>query len=420
MFFTNKNQPQIESYYMHAVTLLQKILPKSSLNIDVRITRTVFEACYALSICRELSISSIGRALKRHAKTKHNIKCIDRLFGNKTLHKKRKEIYARISHLFIGANKRPLIAVDWSGLTYCGRFHILRASLLLRGRSITLYEEVHEIQNYGNQTVHIAFLNSLKSVLPDHVCPIVITDAGFRNPWFKAVQKLKWDYLGRVRSETLYQDTISPDNTQWTSVKALYAQAKTKATYVGEVLLARSRSLQCHFYLAKKPKKNRQRKNLSGKKVQCSASLQHAKREKEPWLITTSLSPETHQAKFIMELYAKRMGIEESFRDHKSHRVGLGLRVCRSSTKERLAIALLIASITSLMLHLVGRAMRNKNRHKEFQVNSVYTQKILSDVHIGWTVFLREIILNEWILSIDDVLNAIKSTKSEAEMYVYS
>ncbi len=83
--------------------------------------------------------------------------------------------------------------------------------------------------------------------------------------------------------------------------------------------------------------------------MQCSSSKKHAKGAKEPWLIASSMSPEEMPAAIIMNLYKKRMQIEEVFRDLKNMRNGLGLRHCRSFKVERLNVALLIGSITMLI-----------------------------------------------------------------------
>ena len=43
------------------------------------------------------------------------------------------------------------------------------------------------------------FLAHLRAVLPVGCAPILITDAGFRGPWFREVERYGWDWIGRVR-----------------------------------------------------------------------------------------------------------------------------------------------------------------------------------------------------------------------------
>lgn len=61
----------------------------------------------------------------------------------------------------------------------------LRASIAIKGRSITLYERTFPLVLQGTQTAHNQFLNELHKVLPDNITPLIVTDAGFRNPWFR-------------------------------------------------------------------------------------------------------------------------------------------------------------------------------------------------------------------------------------------
>ncbi|SCZ60364.1 Transposase DDE domain-containing protein, partial [Thiohalomonas denitrificans] len=86
-----------------------------------------------------------------------------------------------------------------SAVSVDGRFHVLRASVPAEGRALTLYEEVHERTHLGSRRVQIAFLDSLAEILPSQCRPIVVTDAGFKNPWFRAVEALGWDWVGRIR-----------------------------------------------------------------------------------------------------------------------------------------------------------------------------------------------------------------------------
>lgn len=75
--------------------------------------------------------------------------------------------------------------VDWSDLTRDQRWHLLRASVVVEGRSITLYEEVHPQKLLGNPKVHRCFLQRLAQVAPLGCKAIVMTDAGFQASWFK-------------------------------------------------------------------------------------------------------------------------------------------------------------------------------------------------------------------------------------------
>ena len=387
---------------MHAAKLLHDLLDNACQKIDKRLRKTLFEAADTLAHCKHLSIVSLGRHLYRKAKVKHTIKCMDRLFGNRALHQQTTIVYKGMTEHLIKKQIRPIILIDWSGLTPCGAFHFLRASIAINGRSLTLYDQAYSLREYDKEKTHELFLLNLKNILPENCKPIVVTDAGFRNTWFQAIRRLDWDFIGRVRSNTRYcmeRDGI------WQPIKSLYEHATLKAKHIGRVKVAQSRPLSCEFHLVRQSKKFRVKKNLVGKKVRCSSSLKHEKRENEPWLIATSLSIDEFNSNDIISLYKKRMQIEEAFRDLKNTRNGLGLRHCRSYQVDRLNVALLIASLSTLILWILGKAAIEKDLHYSFQTNTEKRTNVLSIVSIGWQVLIR----NEYKFNRKELMSRLPS-----------
>lgn len=384
---------------MHADKLLHKLLDKSCAQIDKRLRQTLFSVAKTLVDCKTLSIFGLGRHIERKAKVKNNIKCVDRLYGNPHLQAKKNSIYRGMINYLLGNNKHPLITVDWSGLTHCGKYHFIRASVSSKGRAITLYEEVHSQKKYMNRKILRKFLTMLKELLPEECKPIIMTDAGFRNPWFRLVQSVGWDFIGRVRHLTYFQFA---GEKCWLPVKTLHEQATLKAQYIGEINLAKSETLTCAAYIIRLKKKHRVNKNLAGKKIQSSVSKKHAKREKEPWVIVTSLSQEEYKAAEIIGAYKKRMQIEEAFRDIKNTRNGFSLRHSRTYKPERLAIALLIGALATFVLWLFGLAAKHKNLHYSFQANTEKRWDVLSVVTIGWQVVKRRI-----TFTLKELMNAL-------------
>jgi hypothetical protein len=61
--------------------------------------------------------------------------------------------------------------------------------------------------------------------------------------------------------------------------------------------------------------------------------LVHAKRMKEPWGLATSLGEQSAAA--IVKLYGRRFTIEQTFRDQKDLRFGMGLRETRIRKEAR-------------------------------------------------------------------------------------
>lgn len=366
---------------MHLQGLLHKLFDNAANFIDKRIHTLLLKSAETLPDSSHLSLTSIGRSLASATTVKHNIKRMDRLFSNKTLHKKNLIYFEIMAQYILNGNKQPLIIIDWSGLTPCGEFHMLSANICVGGRALPILTKTYRECEYGKQKTHKNFLLQLSLILPKDCRPIIVTDAGFRNPWFKLIKRLGWDFVGRVRHNTQYK---TENTAAWKPIKSLYPLATTIPSYLFETLLAKDNRLKCYFYVYKSKNKNRIKKNLRGKKVQCSSSKKHAKAAKEPWLLVTSLSIEQFNAKQIIDIYKSRMQIEEYFRDLKNTKNGFGLRHCRSFQKNRLNVALLIGAISTLMLWIIGLMAIQKKIHFSFQSNTLKNRKVLSVFSIGW------------------------------------
>jgi len=310
----------------------------------------------------------------------------DRLIGNPHLHQERPGIYQAIARQLMGHNKRPLILIDWSDYTYNRSQLLLRASVPVGGRALTLYEEVHPANTYGNARIQNAFLKTLHAFLPADCCPIMITDAGFMSPWFRAVQRLGWDYIGRIRGDIYYQER--PEQS-WLSCAGLQAKAGSTPCYYGNVDIVRYRPFPCHLYLYKQRNKGRHKKTRYGHKAQSRHSKKNAQRENTPWLLVSSLGQEDASAKHVIQLYRTRMQIEEGFRDIKNQRTGFALCETRTRSQERLANLLLVGMLATLVVWLMGRLAEEKQWHYHYQANTVKTYRVLSLFYLGCLVTVQ-------------------------------
>lgn len=372
---------------MHAIRLLHKRLRAHCPGIHARRLQVLMAAVDTVSTSHRLTVTGIGRALHSPALTKHNIKRIDRLVGNGQLATEGTQLYGVIARWLLGNLEHPVIIVDWSDLTADRNWHLLRASTPVGGRTLTLYEEVHPQKRYASPRVHRAFLRKLQTLLPAGARPIVVTDAGFRSTWFKLVDKLNWDWVGRVRNRDLYQPAGTAD---WLPCKALYAAATTQPKTLGDVLLVRNHPFPCTLHLVKKPKQGRTKKSVFGQPVRSKHSNKNAQREREPWLIATSAGLKDRSAKQVMALYRQRMQIEEGFRDIKSERYGLGLSASLTRIPERLRVLLLIGALALLVLWLIGSAALQQKLERQFQSNTVRTRRVLSTIYLGMQVARRK------------------------------
>jgi hypothetical protein len=371
---------------MHATHVLDTYLKKHCQAIHKTRMKALMTTTIALMTGKKLSVTGLGRAISTLAKTKHNIKRADRLVGSATLHQDRPLIYRALTKWIIGTQRRPVILIDWSDLSADREFHLLRASMPVAGRALTLYEESHRQQDNNHPRIHKGFLKKLNAVLPRQCHPIIVTDAGFRTPWFRAVQAMGWDFVGRVGGHTMVSARGQED---WLRVERVFEMATPRGRYLGEIDLVRKEPLTCHAYLLRKKKQGRIKKTVFGERCAMKHSEKNAHRERTPWLIVTSLDNTYANTQQILNLYKTRMQIEEGFRDIKNSRWGLSFNEARCTSTYRYENLLLVAHLATLAVWMIGKIAELKQWHRNYQANTVKTEKVLSTFFLGLEVIKR-------------------------------
>ncbi|GMV32162.1 MAG: hypothetical protein AMXMBFR59_42870 [Rhodanobacteraceae bacterium] len=323
-------------------------------------------------------LTEIGRHVFNDGRHKSGIKCVDRLLRNKKLHAERVQVYAQVAKWLLSRTPRPFILVDWSEVCPGNRFVMLKATVPLKGRALTIYEEVYPLKQHNTPRAHRAFLQRLSSLVPPGCHPIVVTDAGFRGPWFRAVEALGWGWIGRVRNNVKCR---LAGEKGWTLNTLLYRKATNTPTYVGAGHLSKQCPYACHLHLyqgfKRGPGRPRKpfRSTLTHKRARLAA--------REPWLLATSLPAQEWTAQRVVQAYKKRMQIEETFRDMKNPRWGYALEYARSRSAARLENLLLITTLAMLTTWLVGLAAKAKNLDRQMQANTERKRPVLSIHFIG-------------------------------------
>lgn len=356
------------------MSLFSNFFNQETTVIDPRINVALSTSVDSVINGASLSLTSIGRhnGSNHNNIEKHSIKRADRLIGNKTLHGKRLQYYQVIANQFI-TDKSPLIIIDWSSV-YNYNFVMLRAAISIDGRAITLYEEVYPNAKHGSHKAHIRFLSNLAKVLPVNCKPIICTDAGFKVPWFKAVEQHQWYWLGRVRGVTYCK---IDDSNLWEYVSEQHGKAKTIATELSKCILSKAHAYSCRGILFRNKAKGRKKVNRKGEVTKDNNNAKHSKSSKEPWFLVSNLPSDNYPAHKLVVLYKRRMSIEETFRDNKNEYYGLGLKRSRSRSVERLESILLIAMIAQVLLYIIGKAAELAGYHRNFQANTL-NRRVLS------------------------------------------
>lgn len=354
---------------------------------------------------KKLSVTNLGRNSGLAIQERSSIRRSDRFLSNKHLHAERAAIYQTIINRLTRNKLNPKIIVDWSPIPNVTH-HVLRAALMVEGRALTLYEEVHPEKKLGNAKIQNQFLHRLKSYLHKECKPVIVTDAGFHNEWFSKVVELKWDYIGRIRGSKTYK--LKNKTNKWCSIKTLLSGGTIEPEYIGCIELCFSNPLKTNLYRMKQIPKKRSSLNKNGQKRIDKKSKECSKSANESWLLATSLPHINHiTAKRVMKIYKNRMQIEEAFRDLKSHKFGFSFEDTHSKRIKRIEILLLIGMLGSLIAWLIGYIAENKKLQYQFQANSIKKHRVLSLFFLGCQIVRKNIVflLNELEEALIDVNN---------------
>jgi hypothetical protein len=340
---------------------------------------------------KQLRLTQLGRSLNTPGKERAGIRRVDRFLANTYYQEQSLDIYTAITQRIVGNQGRPIILVDWTNVpnskrtAASGEHSALRASLIAEGRSLTLYEEIHPKKKEHNSDVHGAFLKTLQSILPAGCRPYVVTDAGFKNPWFKAVLALGWDYVGRVRGCVKYDA-----GNGFQGIEHLFNQASATPKSLGLLTLAKKNPLKTNCYIYTHKLKGRHRLTKTGKTDQQKDSKNHSRGYREPWLLVSSLSSSS-AAKRVVKIYKLRMTIEASFRDIKSTEFGFSLNENKTINAERYTVWFMLASLASLIAWIIGYAAEKEGLHYNFQANTYRHRRVLSFSYLGCQIVRKKI-----------------------------
>jgi len=381
---------------MRAASILNHSFKKSLNFLHKTQLKTMWFAVESLLRGGRLSLTALGREAINKTYAKHNIKRIDRFLGNIRFWVQLPELYRAITTKVLKNTLRPIILVDWTQV--CEGMHAIVAAVPCQGRAQVIYSEVYPERLHGKPKIEKGFLKRLINIVPSYCKPVLITDAGFRSPWFDDVKKIGWDYVGRVRNNV----HIKLKHGRWVPIKLIFKKATTKARDLGLGNLAKSKKAIHRFVLVKMKSRGRHSRTNCNKDKNYSASA------KEPWLLATSLIISANK---IGHLYSLRMQIEETFRDQKNTRFGWSLRHVRSKSENRLEVLLFVAALANLVVVIVGMIAEEAKLHLKYQANTIKKRRVLS-----WFV-LGKLIIKDGALYL---LNLDIKTFNEACEQIYA
>lgn len=343
-----------EEQAMHARSIIQNFLQARCDFIHAKRRNSLALAVQAATTAG-LGVVKLGKQLPSNAPLRYRIKACDRLLSNRHLQEERIALYRAMCWHVLSGLRGVGIIVDWSELRADGSLQLLRAAVMVKGRAVTVYEEVHPQQQLCSPKVHRTFMLRLKSILPPGCQAIIITDAGFRATWFHLLDQQGWAWIGRIRNRDM---VCKEGQAQWQGCKTWYRMARHSACNLGRFQYARSNPVACRLVTYMKPPQQRHRKTRLGQPCRSAHNNKARSAQVEPWLLAVSHRLTALTAKQVVRAYAGRMQIEQTFRDLKGERLGMGLDSCQTRCAKRMAILLLIGVLASHALWIIGLAMR--------------------------------------------------------------
>ena len=366
--------------HTHARRIVQGFIQKQLKPIHTARRPLLCEAVSAVMVGGLLSLSRLARALMGEGTQKAALKRVDRFIGNWRIGEEAQGVAAALLRVLCRAGQPLVIAVDWSAVSAGAAFVELRATLtwLGMGRGLTIYQQVYPQSQAGSLSAERALLEALHRAMPAGIEVIMVTDAGFRRPWFADVERLGWSWIGRIRTGVY----LSHDAIHWEEAGLWLARATRKACRWSNCWLTHTFCFPCDMVLYRRRLAGSKHYRRAGHGSTPKARSEARASAKEPWLLAHSLRLRSYRPEHIVAMYAQRMQIEENFRDSKSPEFGMGLWVSQSRSALRLQALLLIGTLAAFFLWHIGQLGEAEGWYRRFKATTRIARE-LSIITLG-------------------------------------
>ena len=290
-----------------------------------------------------LAVSAIGQglALREGLNTKHAIKQVDRLFSNRGLDVQK--LFASWVPFVLAERLEIVVALDWTDFDKDDQSTLVLSLCTSHGRSTPLgWKTVLKSQLKKRRNEYEdALLYRLREVIPDGVRVTVLCDRGFADKKLYEFIKteLGFDYIIRFRASITVTDARGQSRAarDWIlssarTLKLRDARVTQDGYQVGAVVIKKDHGM------------------------------------KETWCLATSRSELSGGE--VVALYSRRFTTEETFRDQKDPRFGMGLSQTTIKDPKRRDRALLVCAMATVLLTLLGAAGESLGEDRMLKANT--------------------------------------------------
>lgn len=290
---------------------------------------------------------------------KHATKQLDRFLTKSSL----STVVAQraLCDYLLAGQTQAMVAMDWTEFDRDDHSTLAIYLLTEHGRALPLIWETHPKSTIADKrtSIEIDCVRRLAGVVPPECQVILMADRGFGyQELVDALHEIGIDFVLRVRNNVYLTDERGESR-----LTADWLHPSGRARMLRGVSITREQTAVEAFVAVK------------------------AKGMKEPWYLVTSLSGLSADA--IVKLYGKRFSIEETFRDQKDDRFGLGLRATRIRSAQRRDRLLLICALAYLFIVQLGQAGEDAGLDRMLKVNtSTRRQLSLFNQGLRWLQLL--------------------------------
>lgn len=312
--------------------------------IHAKRVESIANAVVGVTWASTLSIQTIGHGLSvaLNKNSKHAIKQVDRLLSNAGV-----DVWALFEQwvpYVLADRSEAIVAIDWTDFEPDD--HVTCAAQLItnHGRSTALVWKTIPKSELKGQQIRIEdeVIERLHAVTPPRVDVTLLADRGFGDQArYEHLTQLGWDYVIRFRENILvsYEGESKPASA-WVPTggraRRLAGAAVTNTeTIIGAVVCVKKAKM------------------------------------KEAWCLATNRDDPAAE---IIKLYSRRFTIEETFRDQKDLRFGMGLSATHIRDCGRRDRLLFLSALGHALITLLGAAAESIGYDRLMKANTVKTR----------------------------------------------